>query len=191
LSATTGPLSDNTVTLAHPINDFTNPYGARNDNATAVGFAAIAQFGATAIGHGAQAVILSTALGNGAIASGFNSVALGANSIASVDNTVSVGAVGIERRIVNVAAGSFSAGSTDAINGGQLYNIITALPFDSNNAANAAITSASGANSSALGYGANASASGAVALGNSSTASASSAIALGFNARPMRATRSR
>jgi autotransporter adhesin len=47
-------------------------------------------------------------------------VALGAGSVANVANTVSVGAVGSERKIVNLAAGTIAAGSTDAINGGQL-----------------------------------------------------------------------
>jgi autotransporter adhesin len=50
-----------------------------------------------------------------------NSVALGAGSIASVANTVSVGSAGNERKIVNVADGTISATSTDAINGSQLF----------------------------------------------------------------------
>jgi trimeric autotransporter adhesin len=117
------------------INDFTNTYGARANNGTAVGFSAIANSNATAIGHGAQAtgsssVALgigataantnSVAMGDGASASGLNSVAIGANSVASASNVVSVGAVGSERRIVNVASGLIGIGSTDAVNGGQL-----------------------------------------------------------------------
>ena len=47
-------------------------------------------------------------------------MAIGAGSVANVANTVSVGAVGNERKIVNVAAGTLTAGSTDAVNGGQL-----------------------------------------------------------------------
>ncbi|WP_233145333.1 hypothetical protein [Histophilus somni] len=37
---------------------------------------------------------------------------------------VSVGSAGSERIITNVAAGSVMNGSTDAINGGQLYSVI-------------------------------------------------------------------
>ena len=47
-------------------------------------------------------------------------MAIGAGSVANVANTVSVGSVGNERKIVNVAAGTLTAGSTDAVNGGQL-----------------------------------------------------------------------
>ena len=55
------------------------------------------------------------------ITSAANSVALGSNSVASVANTVSVGSVGGERKIVNVAAGTLSSTSTDAVNGAQLF----------------------------------------------------------------------
>ena len=48
-------------------------------------------------------------------------MALGAGSVADVANTVSVGAAGSERKIVNVADGSVASGSTDAVNGSQLY----------------------------------------------------------------------
>jgi autotransporter adhesin len=103
------------------INDFTNTYGARGNNGTAVGFSAIANTNATAIGHGAQATgFSSVALGIGATATNANSVAIGANSVANAANVVSVGAVGSERRIVNVANGLIGVGSTDAVNGGQL-----------------------------------------------------------------------
>lgn len=49
-----------------------------------------------------------------------NAVVLGAGSVA-VSNAVSIGSAGNERRLVNVAAGSVAPGSTDAVNGGQLY----------------------------------------------------------------------
>ena len=49
-------------------------------------------------------------------------MALGQGSIADVANTVSVGSVGSERKIVNVAPGTLSATSTDAVNGSQLFN---------------------------------------------------------------------
>lgn len=62
----------------------------------------------------------AVALGFGATAAAARSVAIGSGSVATGANTVSVGAVGSERRIVNVANGSVVAGSTEAINGGQL-----------------------------------------------------------------------
>lgn len=65
----------------------------------------------------------STAIGVGAVASAPNSVALGTGSIANAANTVSVGSVGNERRVVNVAPGTLSATSTDAVNGSQLYAV--------------------------------------------------------------------
>ena len=62
----------------------------------------------------------ASAFGQGASATASNSVALGAGSVASVANAVSVGAVGSERKIINVAAGTLSSTSTDAVNGSQL-----------------------------------------------------------------------
>nr|WP_235023264.1 YadA-like family protein [Caballeronia glebae] len=84
----------------------------------------------------------SVAIGMGAIANNKNDVALGAGSISTQAvgtvgdsiagqyygyagstpiGTVSVGSPGAERTITNVAAGRVSAGSTDAVNGSQLY----------------------------------------------------------------------
>lgn len=65
----------------------------------------------------------ATAIGVGAVASAPNSVALGTGSVANQANTVSVGAAGSERRVVNVAPGTVSATSTDAVNGSQLYAV--------------------------------------------------------------------
>jgi trimeric autotransporter adhesin len=99
-----------------------------NANTTAVGQGAQAgataagEDNATAIGNGALAnAANASALGQGAQANATNSVALGFGSVANVANTVSVGAVGAERRIVNMANGTIGSGSTDAVNGGQLY----------------------------------------------------------------------
>ena len=50
-----------------------------------------------------------------------NSVALGNKSTVSASNVVSVGSKGNERKITNVADGTISENSTDAINGRQLY----------------------------------------------------------------------
>ncbi|MDG6882252.1 YadA-like C-terminal region [Phocoenobacter uteri] len=112
----------------------------------------------------------SFVLGNNVTANVGNSVYLGANSTAvrqdsvttgglsKVDtatvngityggfagNTpsgiVSVGSVGKERRVQNVAAGKISAGSTDAINGSQLHQVITQLNQDNKEALKRAIS---------------------------------------------------
>ncbi|RDS78780.1 hypothetical protein DWU98_21175, partial [Dyella monticola] len=80
---------------------------------------------AVAIGSAASATIAgAVAIGTGARASGTNSVAIGINSAATGANTVSVGSIGNERKIVNVDDGDISDGSTDAINGGQLFNAL-------------------------------------------------------------------
>ncbi|MCJ2134258.1 hypothetical protein MKK69_09350 [Methylobacterium sp. J-026] len=68
---------------------------------------------------GADAV----AVGYGASAAAARSVAIGSGSVATEADTVSVGAVGAERRVVNVANGTVASGSTDAVNGGQLYAV--------------------------------------------------------------------
>ena len=61
-------------------------------------------------------------LGSDVTTSAKNAVVLGAGS-AGEDNTVSVGSAGKERRIINVAKGDVSKTSTDAVNGGQLYEL--------------------------------------------------------------------
>nr|WP_182338704.1 YadA-like family protein [Stenotrophomonas tumulicola] len=91
---------------------------ALGDSATASGRYA------SAIGSNASALATnSTALGNGATASAEGAVALGNGSTATIANTVSVGttAVNGQRGIVNMAAGTLSATSTDAVNGSQLF----------------------------------------------------------------------
>src|SRR5450756_559613 len=99
-----------------------------NANTTAVGQGAQAgatgpgEDNATAVGNGALAnAANASAFGQGAQANALNSVAIGFGSVANAANTVSVGAVGTERKIVNMASGTIAGGSTDAINGGQLY----------------------------------------------------------------------
>ena len=61
-------------------------------------------------------------LGNNVTTTANNAVILGNNSTATADNVVSVGASGSERKIINVAAGTLSETSTDAVNGSQLFN---------------------------------------------------------------------
>ena len=118
-------------------------------NAVAGGFGAVAAgAGSTVIGGGAtdHGSANATVLGNGAsVAAGLtgSNVALGQGSTVAVAavpvagvtlggtaftfagatpaGAVSVGAAGEERQIQNVAAGQLTAGSTDAINGSQLF----------------------------------------------------------------------
>ncbi|END2194527.1 YadA-like family protein [Escherichia coli] len=79
---------------------------------------------AIAIGTGSSAVgSNSLALGSSSSAGGNNSVAIGANSTAGEDNVVSVGSGSAQRRVVNMAAGTISTDSKEAINGSQLYVI--------------------------------------------------------------------
>ncbi len=95
---------------------------AAGNNSVAKGASAIAM-GDTASASADNAI----AFGAGASATGANSVAIGSGSIASQADTVSVGAVGAERMIVNVAAGSLVAGSTNAVNGGQMNALGTSV----------------------------------------------------------------
>jgi autotransporter adhesin len=90
---------------------------ATGSNANASGKNSTAN-GANSSASGSNA----TALGAGSRATAANSVALGSGSVADQDNTVSVGSQGHERRITNVADGLVARGSTDAINGGQLFD---------------------------------------------------------------------
>ena len=125
-------------------------------------------------------------------------------------NTVTlIGGTAAPVGITNVADGNVAAGSTDAVNGGQLAatnasvaantaglaatnvtvanntTAITAInngaagAFRSNNTAGAAAPSATGANATAGGFGATATASRAVAIGNGATATGINSVALG------------
>ena len=61
------------------------------------------------------------ALGNSSSVSAENAVALGYASVADEENTLSIGNDSLKRRIVNVADGNLTAGSSDAVTGSQLY----------------------------------------------------------------------
>lgn len=165
------------------------------------------------------------ALGHGATASTNNSVALGAgaatkDAVATAGatiagdkytyagttpvGTVSVGDVGAERTVTNVAAGRIDAGSTDAVNGSQLYATNQAVDkLDARvtnvegavtnvtkltegqvgvfqvSAGNTTAASASGANATAGGAAAVASGANSTALGSNAQAKAANAVALG------------
>lgn len=70
----------------------------------------------------------SVALGPGGASSGSNSVALGAGSNdGGQSNVVSVGNTNTQRKIINVGAGALGFGSTDAVNGSQLYSATNQL----------------------------------------------------------------
>ena len=174
----------------------------------------------------------SVSIGNGAVAGDAGAVALGAGSTTAAavgtastviggttygfagvapGSTVSVGAPGAERTITNVAAGRLSAGSTDAVNGSQLFatnqavdsvvttvnNVATtanntaAIVNNINNGAgikyfhaNSALgdSAAVGTESVAIGPISSAAGFGAVALGAASKTTADAAVALGLNA---------
>ncbi|WP_283939316.1 ESPR-type extended signal peptide-containing protein, partial [Escherichia coli] len=98
---------------------------ASNTNTIALGQNSSASTAnAIAIGTGSNANgANSLALGSSSSAGGNNSVAIGANSTAGEDNVVSVGSGSAQRRIVNMAAGTISTDSKEAINGSQLYAI--------------------------------------------------------------------
>ena len=94
---------------------------AQNANAISIGAGSAAGQNGTSLGNSALAGPYALALGTNASATGNNSVALGNGSVALADNTVSVGSAGNERKIVNVADGTLSATSKDAVNGAQLF----------------------------------------------------------------------
>ncbi|MGF6710972.1 autotransporter adhesin [Luteibacter sp. W1I16] len=117
---------------------------ANGDGAVAAGNGNNAQgVGSVALGNASSALGAgSVAFGNTATANNANDVALGSGSTTTTavgtasatingttyafagttpGSTVSVGAAGAERTITNVAAGRIDGGSTDAINGSQLF----------------------------------------------------------------------
>ncbi len=95
---------------------------AKGDGALALGASSKAlEYHATALGDRAEARGNSSiAVGTLAVAAAERSVALGAGSVADRPHTVSVGGVGMERQVVNVAAGSRE---TDAVNVRQLKDL--------------------------------------------------------------------
>ena len=122
---------------------------------------------------------------------------------------MSVGSQGYERQIINVAPGDISATSTDAINGSQLYGVLSALERiryfsvkstdgstdgtknwnnDGAKGANSiaigpfASTTSAATNGIAIGNQANVTGVNAVALGNGTTASVQDSVALGNGA---------
>ena len=188
-----------------------------------------------AIGTKSQATAFGgVALGTGAKATLLNSVALGTASktdkkgrayvqreimgvtytwaggaTTDAGDVVSVGSQGYERQIINVAPGDISATSTDAINGSQLYGVLSALERiryfsvkstdgstdgtknwnnDGAKGANSiaigpsASTTSAATNGVAIGNQANVTGVNAVAFGNGATTSVQDSVALGNGA---------
>ena len=102
---------------------FGNNAQAQQANATAVGSATVAKQNGTAVGTGSAAGVNGTAVGVNASASHTNSVAIGANTRTTGSNQVAVG----YRQVTQVADGRVAQGSTDAVNGGQLWNLQQSL----------------------------------------------------------------
>ncbi|WP_088579013.1 YadA-like family protein [Burkholderia ubonensis] len=118
-------------------------------NAVAVGTSAMAAATAIALGANSSATALAAiALGQGAGAVNAGDVAIGAGSVTAAAravprvtvagriydlagstpaSVVSLGAIGAERQLTNVAAGTISAASTDAVNGSELYAAYQAI----------------------------------------------------------------
>ncbi len=102
---------------------FGNNARAQADNATAVGSATVAQQNGTAVGTHSAAGVNAAALGYNAQATHTNSVAIGANTRTTGSNQVAMG----YRQVTQVADGRVTQGSTDAVNGGQLWNLQQSL----------------------------------------------------------------
>ena len=133
-------------------------------HATAIGYQSKASAGhSTALGRGTHASgLYATAMGNLARASAESAVAIGDRSLAqhngsvalgngsqtSAANQISVGSSAIKRKLVNLADGTLSTSSTEAVTGKQL-NATNANVTTAQNAANAAQTAATGARTAA------------------------------------------
>lgn len=125
------------------------------------------------------------------------------NFAGTAAGVVSVGAIGAERQIVNVAPGAITATSTDAINGSQLYSVVSTVNALSGNVTtivnnaqthyysvndggtqggNYGNDGATGKNSIAAGKDTLASGEASSAMGVGATASGNSAVAIGNGA---------
>ena len=169
----------------------------------------------TALGTKSKATAFgSVALGVGAKANKLNSVAIGTASVtdevgrayatrtilgetytwaggATVDagDVVSFGSKGYERQLINVAPGDISSNSTDAINGSQLYGVLSSLEkiryfsVKSSVAQNRNNDGASATDAIAIGPNASSTADRGIAVGLNSQASQPNTISLGWNAK--------
>ena len=186
------------------------------DASVAIGAQAVADADlSTALGTKSKASAFgSVALGVGAKANKLNSVAIGTASVtdklgrayatrtilgetytwaggATVDagDVVSFGSEGYERQLINVAPGDISSNSTDAINGSQLYGVLSSLEkiryfsVKSSVAQNRNNDGASATDAIAIGPNASSTADRGIAVGLNSQASQPNAISLGWNAK--------
>ena len=186
------------------------------DASVAIGAQAVADADlSTALGTKSKASAFgSVALGVGAKANKLNSVAIGTASVtnksgrayatrtilgetytwaggATVDagDVVSFGSEGYERQLINVAPGDISSNSTDAINGSQLYGVLSSLEkiryfsVKSSVAQNRNNDGASATDAIAIGPNASSTADRGIAMGLNSQASQPNTISLGWNAK--------
>ncbi|WP_039086239.1 YadA-like family protein [Gallibacterium anatis] len=106
------------IVIGNNAGTFGDPNTVYGDNSYAIG-------NNNTIGSSATPHTVGTntfVLGNNVTTTANNAVILGAGSVGK-DNTVSVGKPGAERQIINVAAGTLSSTSTDAVNGSQLQGV--------------------------------------------------------------------
>ena len=112
------------------------------NGSTAIGDSSYAsgQFGITigTLSRVNSAALRSIALGyKSSVAAGItDAIAIGSNSVANVNNTVSVGNSTLQRKIVNMAEGSITSTSKEAVNGSQLFTTNDTLNKVSNSTKN-------------------------------------------------------
>ena len=158
---------------------------ASAESAIAIGKDAVSdKKNAVAIGSGTDTSSAATAQSSATIAGKSYSWTKGVLSGADLAGMqVSVGKSGAERQIKNVAAGEVSANSTDAINGSQLYAVVSGLAKDLK-------VPYVSINSTAAGTGSNVDNDGAqggnsIAIGPSSTVTKQNGIAIGSGAQSL------
>ena len=192
------------------------PNTVSGEASVAIGAQAVADADlSTALGTKSKANAFgSVAFGVGAKANKLNSVAIGTASVtdevgrayatrtilgetytwaggSTVDagDVVSFGAKGFERQLINVAPGDISSNSTDAINGSQLYGVLSSLEkiryfsVKSSVAQNRNNDGASATDAIAIGPNASSTADRGIAVGLNSQASQPNTISLGWNAK--------
>ena len=118
---------------------------ATNNSITNINNTGTKYFHANSVGPDSNPIgVDSVAIGTGAVANNAGDVALGAGSATAAPNVgvtaffggtaagtaasvVSIGTPGLERQIQNVAPGVLAAASTDAVNGSQLFSVVTGV----------------------------------------------------------------
>ena len=192
------------------------PNTVSGEASVAIGAQAVADADlSTALGTKSKANAFgSVAFGVGAKANKLNSVAIGTASVtdevgrayatrtilgetytwaggSTVDagDVVSFGAKGFERQLINVAPGDISSNSTDAINGSQLYGVLSSLEKIRYFSVNSSVVEnrnndgASATDAIAIGPNASSTADRGIAMGLNSQASQPNTISLGWNAK--------